>query len=510
MNKSVKNKYIPKNYNHSILLKIHSPNKEDYKPKEYKANLFLSLINSLNPMQENQRRLYGNYTFISAKKLKEYFGDDYKDLVQWLIIAGVVECDNQYIINKKSKGYRFTDSYADSVPKKVVINKKTLVKKINKKSNSSYATEKKYSFLYKYLDGLEIDVEGASECAWSMYKEDRLEYPNKFAKYELKAANASYKSKSLKAPAKPSIRLTVGLDNIDRIDNKDFSFKQDSTAYRLHTNLTNIKSELRNYISYKGQQIVSVDFASSQPMFITTVLNPVFWETDATATAEMEEKILKKGLKPQILTKSDIIFNTFNNNIITSNNPFSYTSYIMFPKTGIPSVSVAVPDDIQRYIDLCQSGGLYKFLSKEMELEQQGIVDIDSRSVKAAVFQVLFTDNRFLGQADAKPKRIFKELFPNVYDILFHIKRKDSTVLPIALQTIESTIILDRVAKRISTERPNLFIATIHDSVATTVGNEDYVEQVMREEMMMAIGLEPSFKVEYWSADNPIIIKKTA
>jgi hypothetical protein len=28
--------------------------------------------------------------------------------------------------------------------------------------------------------------------------------------------------------------------------------------------------------------------------------------------------------------------------------------------------------------------------------------------------------------------------------------------------------------------------------------------------MMMAIGLEPSFKVEYWSADNPITIKKTA
>ena len=337
-----------------------------------------------------------------------------------------------------------------------------------------------------------------------------MEYPNKLAKYELKVANATYKSKSLKAPAKPSIRLTVGLDNIDRIDNKDFSFKQDSTAYRLHTNLTNIKSELRNYVKYKGQQIVSVDVCNSQPFKTSTFLGPVFWETDTTATAEMVEKILKKGLKPNILTISDILPNVFSDIKSMSCNPFSYTSYIMFPKTGIPSVSVAIPDDVQRYIDLCQSGGLYKFLSKEMELEQQGIVDIDGKGVKAAVFQVLFTDNKYLGQADAKPKRIFKELFPNVYDILFHIKRKDSTVLPIALQTIESTIILDRVAKRISIERPNLFIATIHDSVATIVGNEDYVEQVMREEMMMAIGLEPSFKVEYWSADNPITIKKTA
>ena len=510
MNKSVKYKYIPKNYNHSILLKIHSPNKEDYKPKEYKVYQLLAMIYELYPMQENQRLLYGDYTYISATKLKHLFGNDYKATVDWLINADVFKTDNQYINGKKCKGFSFTDKYADSIPKKVTICKGSLVKKLSKKSNSSYATEKKYDYLYKYLDGLEIDVEGASDCAWSMYKQDMLEYSSKIAKYELKVANATYKSKSLRKPANPIVRLTVGLDNINRIDNKDFVFTQDSTAYRLHTNLTNIKSELRNYFTYKGQQVVSVDVCNSQPFKTSTFLGPVFWETDATATAEMEEKILKKGLKPQILTKSDIIFNKFNNNIITSNNPFSYTSYIMFPKTGIPSVSVAVPDDIQRYIDLCQSGGLYKFLSKEMELEQQGIVDIDGRSVKAAVFQVLFTDNRFLGQADAKPKRIFKELFPNVYDILFHIKRKDSTVLPIALQTIESTIILDRVAKRISTERPNLFIATIHDSVATTVGNEDYVEQVMREEMMMAIGLEPSFKVEYWSADNPIIIKKTA
>jgi len=32
----------------------------------------------------------------------------------------------------------------------------------------------------------------------------------------------------------------------------------------------------------------------------------------------------------------------------------------------------------------------------------------------------------------------------------------------------------------------------------------------MKEEIMKAIGLEPSFKVEYWSADNPITIKKAA
>ena len=38
-------------------------------------------------------------------------------------------------------------------------------------------------------------------------------------------------------------------------------------------------------------------------------------------------------------------------------------------------------------------------------------------------------------------------------------------------------------------------------------GRKDWCNEV---NMKIYIGLEPSFKVEYWSADNPIIIKKIA
>ena len=43
---------------------------------------------------------------------------------------------------------------------------------------------------------------------------------------------------------------------------------------------------------------------------------------------------------------------------------------------------------------------------------QKGLNFVDRKDVKKAVFQVLFTDNRFIAQETAKPKRIFKELFP--------------------------------------------------------------------------------------------------
>jgi hypothetical protein len=70
------------------------------------------------------------------------------------------------------------------------------------------------------------------------------------------------------------------------------------------------------------------------------------------------------------------------------------------------------------------------------------------------------------------------------------------------LQRIESEIILNRVAKRIEIERPDLPLFTIHDSVVTSVGNELYIQFVMKEEMENAIGLSPNMKIEYWKPEN--------
>ena len=70
------------------------------------------------------------------------------------------------------------------------------------------------------------------------------------------------------------------------------------------------------------------------------------------------------------------------------------------------------------------------------------------------------------------------------------------------LQTIESKLFLDRIARRIAKERPELPIFTIHDSITTTVGNESYVERIMEEETIKAIGVRPSIDISLWSQSN--------
>ena len=78
------------------------------------------------------------------------------------------------------------------------------------------------------------------------------------------------------------------------------------------------------------------------------------------------------------------------------------------------------------------------------------------------------------------------------------IKKLDKTNLPRLLQRIESHLILLVISKRISRERPDLPIFTIHDSIVTTEGNEDYVQQVMAEELEKAIGFSQKFSIEEW------------
>jgi hypothetical protein len=42
-------------------------------------------------------------------------------------------------------------------------------------------------------------------------------------------------------------------------------------------------------------------------------------------------------------------------------------------------------------------------------------------------------------------------------------------------------------------------IFTIHDSIITTSGDEEYVKAIMKEELHNYIGYEPKLKIEYCS-----------
>ena len=157
--------------------------------------------------------------------------------------------------------------------------------------------------------------------------------------------------------------------------------------------------------------------------------------------------------------------------------------------------------DIQEYIRLAVGGRFYEELEKKYK-EDLGITFELRKDIKATVFQVLFTANNYFGCEKAKPKKLFAELFPEVYKIFSDIKRTDKTVLPRLLQSIESYLIVDVICKRISEELPNAPIFTIHDSISTTQEYVDVVEAIMKEELTKAIGHPPKLAKEEWCKNN--------
>lgn len=157
--------------------------------------------------------------------------------------------------------------------------------------------------------------------------------------------------------------------------------------------------------------------------------------------------------------------------------------------------------DIQEYIKLAVGGRFYEELEQKYR-DDLGITFSLRKDIKATVFQVLFTANNYFGCEKAKPKKLFAELFPEVYKILSDIKRTDKTVLPRLLQSIESYLIVDVICKRISQELPNAPIFTIHDSITTT---EEYIEDVrkiMEVEFEKKIGKAPMINYEEWDANK--------
>ncbi len=158
-------------------------------------------------------------------------------------------------------------------------------------------------------------------------------------------------------------------------------------------------------------------------------------------------------------------------------------------------------EEVDHFRKLVISGEFYDYLAREIE-DRTGIKYSSRKEVKALIFTILYSQNQFLGQIEAAPKRVFKELFPGIYEVLSEIKKAKRNLVPILLQSLESHIVIEVITKRISKERPKLPIFTIHDSIATTAGNEDYVYQVMEEELEKFVGSKPSLRIEPWAINQ--------
>ncbi len=539
--------YIPDPLKEKVLelLVQHAPAIKNF----YKDKLFflLSLITEVSA--RNMGKVIANNGFVnlSSTRLRSYVYD-YKKYLDYLLKHNIIFSDNHYIVSEKSKGFMINPKYNGTVNSTFIYNP-TLIRNLKRhQRNETKQDSSEYKHLRKWINGLQIDEAIAFE-----HIEKQYAYRNR----HLNNRTWDFKNNRYKDPLEQYNSAKI---NIDAMRSNDFFFIVDEKIGRLHTNMSNIQSDLRNLFTYKGQKLVSVDISNSQPYLSTILFRPSFYELNDIAKAKEITFSQFPNVFSSTLTLSSIFKGSHDSTMFSNeypcyspsnskfavscsthyNSSVSYSSYSNYYSESINTLTDSVEqqpfhnstsitdikssstkviqetppiimlqkplqehsfDDIRLFFDLVERGALYDYLTDAFTNELNTQL-YDKKNVKAAIFQILYTDNRFIGQKAAARKRIFKKLFPNVYQLFAAYKKGDATRLPRLLQQIEVRLVLDIICERIVSEAPHVPLFTIHDSIATTIENLEYVQAVMVEELIGNIGFKPNLKIEYWEPGN--------
>jgi hypothetical protein len=395
---------------------------------------------------------------LNARKLQKAI-HDYRKYLDYLLKHRIIRTDMRYVVGKKSFGYLVIEGkeHKASVVK-IPVTSWPMIKRLRNEANNTScenrATENAYSHLTKWFNPLlKINVQAAKEKVEELFPE---------------------KTSGIRGRAigKPSLwaRRYKAVYSIEKFERQEFYYNVDDNVGRFHSNLANIKRELRNFITYDGQKLVNVDIKNSQPLFSTLLLSRDFWRQ---GTSFMN------------------IFDIPSAISLLSNSCRSSLIIIIMIVKSLDRSDIQL---INNYTYSVASGEFYKHMS---DILHPGAPFVKQR-MKEMIFTVFFSSHRFIGQPGAKDKRLFAQFFPDIYRLFSLIKKNNHTTLSHILQRIESQIIVQNAPGRIAKENPNLPIFTIHDSIATTVGNEEYVKNIIVEEVFKLTGLNANVGFEYW------------
>lgn len=436
--------------------------KKDPPKFKYKIDYFYHLVDLI--VEKSDLEDLDNdsgYVKLNARLL-QHFNKNYKQYLDYLRIK-FVHRSKQYVPGKESFGYRISLKSDFKNLKAIPI----VDFKIRQKIKSLYVEQnldmgkgvKNHKHLTKWFNKfLTIDQKSARKKVDELFPYN----PVKGGIWGEVKGRPSNVAKRYKA-----------LSSIYKLKNKTFYFSVDQNIGRFHSNIANIKKELRAFIRYDGKKLVNVDIKNSQPLFSTLLLTGAFYNSDT---------------KPiniyQIPTTIPLLSKPHHKLL------YSISHYIMI----VDNSETQYSKGFMKYTSLVNSGDFYRNIASVIAPDKP----YNKAEMKTMMFMVFFSSNRFIGQPEAHFKRLFRAEFPEVYEVFKRLKRGNHTALSHLLQRIESSIIVEKASRRIAEEKPNLPIFTVHDSIATVVGHEKYVSKVIQEEIFNFTGLRTHIGIEYW------------
>jgi hypothetical protein len=356
---------------------------------------------------------HDSFICLSAKILHNILGGDYKKYLQFLLANEIIESDNQYITGQKSKGYRLTEKYRKQKFQQEQITNYNIIENVEmfQAEQENKIKLNQHRYIYDCLQQIKIDAEGARN-----YIEQNIYDNEEYSSYNI---------------------------SVDLIESKSFFFTVDSTAGRVHNNITNLSRNLRPFLRYNNEKLVEIDIANSQPFLFNILINN---------------------------------YGTYNNNLRGIYDTNSILSYVTSKKT-----------DILIYRDTTSSGKFYEYLMDNLEIYE------DRSEFKVRFFKKVFYSKENPYYINEERKR-FTELFPNVSQIISYYKKDDYRNLAISLQRAEAEIMINKVVPKLAAN--GIYALTIHDSILTTLDKSETVKEIILREIENQYGLVPTIKIK--------------
>lgn len=417
---------------------------------------------------------------------------DYNRYLEYFLVTGMIVSDRKFrpkiFFGKdaSSRCYAFSGDYSSHRVQTIDFSKKFSVNQKRKQNKEFKALNRKYRHLIRWLwpeCHLIIDEQAAQDFLTMRFEAQKAN-PLLRDKYSDPVTGRT-KEKD------PLIQYRHAKANVYNLLGNDIRCTVDATVGRMHTVLTNMKSDLRHFITLNGERLVSIDITNSQPYLSTSLFNREIYETKGR---DKQNRLKIKKINPQIQEE-------------INNNPLMLLNIEeLFDSEDFKLFSLLVSEDTDAKRADYVGKDIYTYMC-EAQFERTGISQVSRAEMKVGMFEVLFSKNAYRPNSGAK--KIFSELFPSVSQFFIQLKKTNHALLPILLQSIEAHIILNLISKKIAKLHPKAPLFTIHDSITTTEAYSSIVREIMKNELTSIIGLSPKLKTELWHPDQLDLSKYT-
>ncbi|HIB46879.1 MAG TPA: hypothetical protein EYN07_02370 [Flavobacteriaceae bacterium] len=360
------------------------------------------------------------------------------------------------------------------------IAKKRNVRKIQRQIEADYKTE----HLTKWL----------KQSFFEMDKESAMDYIKKH-----------YSKKNM--PHKFRTRELAVLEFEEKIDQYSREGKDD----RLHTYLTSLPRDLKQFITFGGSKLKEADIKSAQPFILTILLENIIrvYSDEINKHRKISFKRFRNKIRTMLiqlintnkeLNKSDIenIANSITIMFVNDSETIDFAEFEHF-------ISLVREKDIYVYVGkkLLKSGAIWRegkkyisnFYDKSTNSTNPDSFETLRDCAKEVTIQTLYSSAENRG---SKAVNDFKPLFPSVFNLLDNIKNKNKAILPILMQRIESKSILDYSTKKIAKKHPKMPLITKHDSVITTLEYFDIMKKEFQYHLSDYFGVKVKLGEDFW------------